>query len=170
MPQVDKVRKSHHKQFAFAAIAVIVILLVGVAGSYLYWRLVPSAATSVKRAQALDGAGNYSQAMTTLNSAYSRAIFKSDKTSILVWLAATKYDMGDYNASLTYYEQLNQMQPNNADNIEMLAAVAYQVGDNSVALSADEQELPFLESAKPKAPTSAADILAVQQQIAELKR
>jgi tetratricopeptide (TPR) repeat protein len=166
----EQVRRHYRNHLKLAAVVVVGLLVVGAAGSYVYWRLVPSAATTVKQAQVLDTAGDYTQAYSELNSAYSRAIFKGDKISILVWLAATKYDMGDYQSSLTYYEKLNQMQPNNADNVEMLASVAFQVGNKKVALSADQQELQFLKSAKPQAPTTGADILGVEQQIAGLQQ
>jgi tetratricopeptide (TPR) repeat protein len=170
MPLVDRVKKSHRKEFTIAGVAIVVVVALVYGGSYLYWRLVPSATTSVNQAQTLDNDGHYGQAISLLQGAYNRAIFKSDKIKILVWLGASESDAGNYHAAFSYYEALNTMQPNNEDNLFGLAQAATQIGDTSVELSADEQMLPLLESARPKAPTTDADVAALKQQIQELKQ
>jgi tetratricopeptide (TPR) repeat protein len=171
MPQVVQIKSIRRKRLTIAGVAVCLAIaaLVGL-GFYLSWRLFPTAATSVSQAQALDNSGNYTQALAVLQSAYSRALFKKDKVLLLPVLAATEYDATDYNAALTYYEQLNKDEPNNEANLQMLGDTAYQVGNKSVALQAYQEELPLREAAKTVGPTTKEDNQDLVQRIAELKQ
>ena len=168
MPLVDRVKKSHRKQYLLTgAVALGVIIVAG--GSYTAWRLIPSASASVKQADALEYPGHYGQALTILQKAYNRAIFTSDKELLLSSLAGAEGDMGNNEQELGYLQQLNQMQPDNYATVSSIGDVAGQLGSTSLALSSDQQALALLKNGG-SGTLKQAEITQLSDQIAELQQ
>jgi tetratricopeptide (TPR) repeat protein len=151
MPQVEQARPVvRHKRYKAAIVVVgVVVIMIVATGYYFYWRLVPSASTTVAAADKLDAEGSYTQAFSELQSAYSRAIYKSDKILLLSRLAATSADMSNNQQALQYFQQLNQLQPNNYSTLMNVGNLAVQQGNKQAALAAYQQALTIRKSQKP---------------------
>jgi tetratricopeptide (TPR) repeat protein len=171
MPQVAPVRPVNRHRRLFVAGAVFVLLIaigVGVA-AYYHWNSVPSATTSAAKADNLNAQGNYTQALSLLQNANQRSMSNSDKELLLSRLAATSADMGSNHQALEYFQQLNQLQPNNYSTLMNIGNLAVQLGDKQDALTAYQQALVAQRAQKPGIYYQ-DDIDQLTQTIAELQQ
>ena len=124
---------------------VVGLICVGVVvgAGYVAWYYLgpPSATTTANAADQLNAAGDYRQAEAKLEQAYSRVWRKDDKALIISRLAATNVDMGNDGKALTYFEQLNSLDPNQFANLMNEGQVADRLGNKTVALAAYSQAL-----------------------------
>lgn len=171
MPQVAAV-KQRKKTGAVTSFVVGLILLAVVIGVivFLYWLFVPSVSSVVDKANTDDTNGNYSQAVTALKQALPRTIFSSsDRENVLLGLGTTEFDIGDYNQSVTYYQQADKLKPHQESTLFELGQAAQSAQNNAVELSADKQLLPIVQ-ADEEGPTRQNDISDIQNRIAELEK
>lgn len=167
MPQVELV-KPGQKRRSKVLLGMLAVGLVLVAGAYLFWRLVPSAANTAKQADALDANGQYQQSYAKLHNAYVRAIFNSDKVLILTRLAPVTENLGKHAEALTYYIELDKRQPHQAATLLDMGNVAMEQGNKAVALSAYRQVLA-LEKAAPDGPRKQNSIDGLNSLISQLE-
>lgn len=146
MPQVELMKVSH-PQRKMVLLRVLLVMVVLGAGGYLFWRLVPSATSTAKQADALDANGEYQQSYAKLHNAYVRAITNGDKVLILSRLAPVTENLGKHDEALKYYIELDHRQPHNSGTLLDMGRVAMEQGNNSVALSAYRQALELEKSA-----------------------
>jgi tetratricopeptide (TPR) repeat protein len=168
MPQVG-LSKSSHPQRMKVLSRVLAIVMVLCAGGYLFWRLVPSAATTAKQADRLDANGEYQQSYPKLKSAYTRAISNSDKVTILSRLSPVAENLGKHDEALGYYIELNQLEPHQAPTLLDLGNVAMEQGRKDVALPAYQEALN-LEKAAPDGPRKQNGIIALTGLISQLEK
>lgn len=170
MPQVVQVKPNHRKRYAAVAGGMVAVVLVVVAVvGYSIWRTIPSAQDVVNQVDTLNSEGKYQNAYDKLQQAYGWAFTNRDKAILTSRLASTKYDMGDYNAALKYYRQLDTLQPNNPSTLVSIGDLAVQIGNKDTAVKAYNEAIPLMQSG-PKGPTTADNIQNLQQEVAELQK
>lgn len=165
MPQIIQPKRSRRPLYIAIAVAVVVLLVVG----YVVWRLVPSATTTVKQADALNLQGNYTQAYAKLKSAYGRAVTNGDKALILSRLAGTAYALDQKEQALKYYEELNRRSPHGYATLTSMGDIATELGHKDVAISAYKEALQ-IEKDGPKHERTAAEIVRLSELIDELEK
>lgn len=155
MPQVESVKPKRHHTRVIALVAVAVVVAVLGAAGFLAWRMVPSAGDSVKKADALDDQGKYAEALDLLQTANGRALSKDDKALVVSRLAATYSDMGDNPNALKYYQQLDQLDPNNYATLMNIGELAQNMGNKPLAVSTYSKAIDLLKAGKPNIGTQA---------------
>ena len=144
MPQIQPV-ESRHNQKRLSVKLVAGLVGVGIISGLIYggWYYLgpPSATTTANLVDQLDAAGNYSLAEAKLEEALPRAWKGSDKAIIVSRLAATNVDMGKDPTALTYFQQLNTLEPHQYATLISLGQIADTLGNKPVAIDAYTQAL-----------------------------
>jgi tetratricopeptide (TPR) repeat protein len=143
MPQV-KAAKSHGRPVLVAGL-VTLLVVIAVAG-YFVWRIFPTAADTVKQADALNAKRQYNQAETILTGAYNRALTKDDKALVLSRLAATSANRGRLGEALKRYEELDQLNPGQYATLISIAQIAERLQRKDAALRSYRQALSILKT------------------------
>jgi tetratricopeptide (TPR) repeat protein len=143
MPQVaPEWPVNRHKRLIVAGAVFILLTGTGIAvAAYYHWVSVPTAAASAAKADNLNAQGNYTQALGLLQNANQRTMSNNHKALLLSRLAATSADLGSNQQALEYFQQLNQLQPNNYATLMNIGDLAVQLGEKQVALTSYQQAL-----------------------------
>ena len=167
MPQVE-LPKPPERHWSRTLLKLGAVLLAVALVGYVVWRLVPTAATSVKQADALDANGKYQESYAKLHNAYTRAVTGSDKALILSRLAPVTENLGRHDEALTYYTELDHRQPHQAGNLVAMGNVAVELGRKDVALAAYREALD-LEKAEPQGPRTQVAVSGLTSLISQLE-
>ena len=165
MPQVESVRSSHHRRVWWLVVAGVVVLA---AVGYLLWRLFPTAADTVKQADALNAKRQYLQAEALLEGAYGRALTDGDRALIRSRQAATASNRGDLAKALGYYQDQNRLQPSHYLVLINIGELAERLDRKSVAADAYRQAVELLKQS-PKGVTTDAQIEQYEARVKSLE-
>jgi tetratricopeptide (TPR) repeat protein len=165
MPQVEPARSSRHRLVLWGVLAGVLVLA---AAGYLLWRLFPTAADTVKQADALNAKRQYLQADALLTSAYGRALTDSDRALIRSRQAATATNRGDAATALGYYQDQNRLQPGQVLTLINIAEAAERLNRKTVAADAYRQAADLLKKG-PKGVTTDAQIEQYEARVKSLE-
>ncbi len=148
-------------------VSVMIFVVAAAAAAYLGYRLFPSPTATITQANALSDKAEYGAAYEKLKAAYPRAIFNSDKTRLLHALAAAANNSHDYGASLKYYMQLNERQPNNYYTLVAMGDESVSLHQKHDAANYYRQALKLLTSGQqqPESVSSATDLKKLIDQL-----
>ncbi len=166
VPQVALARQGWKRPAWVAAGLVVAVLAVA---GYGWWRLVPSAAAVVSRADELNLAGRYGEAQAALKPALGRAVTKGDKALVLSRLGGTTYSLGDKAGALKYYQDLDRLQPHSYATLTSIGDIAMELGQKGVAAEAYEQAVGILKAGQ-KHETTDSEIDRLDGLVTELRK